>query len=444
VKNRSERRRTPIRPPARAKPLAETSAGEVSGVERMLVHDWNSTGALSGPPAGTVELDDETLRDGLQSPSALCPPLEKKIELLHHMEALGIDAADIGYPGAGSRALADVIALAEEIGRTGLRIQANCAGRTVPTDIRPIAEAQQRSGTEIEAALFLGSSPIRQHTEGWNMDFLRRTTEEAVTLAKSLGLEVMFVTEDTTRAHPDHLRALYATAIEAGARRICIADTVGHVAPWGVQELVRFVHGVVAETREPVRIDWHGHRDRGLDLINSLVAVTEGVDRVHACGLGIGERVGNLPMDLLLVNLKLLGWIDRDLRALPAYCRAVAEATGMSIPPNYPVVGKDAFETSTGVHAAAILKALRRGDEWLADRVYSSVPAREFGLEQVISIGPMSGQANVVAWLDRRGLHADPETVEHILSTAKASDRILRDEEVLQLLPSLHGVHAGA
>ena len=442
MKSKPGRRRIPILARARAKPLADSSRGEVLGGERTLVYDWNSTGALSGPPTGAVELDDETLRDGLQSPSALCPPVGKKIELLHHMEALGIDAADIGYPGAGPRALADVVALAEEIARSGLRIRPNCAARTVPTDVHPIAEAQQRSGTAIEASLFLGSSPIRQHTEGWDVDFLRRTAEEAVRLARSLGLEVMFVTEDTTRAHPDHLRALYTTAIEAGARRICLADTVGHVAPWGVQELVRFVRGVVAEAREPVKIDWHGHRDRGLDLINSLVAVTEGVDRVHACGLGIGERVGNLPMDLLLVNLKLLGWIDRDLRALPAYCHTVAEATGISIPPNYPVVGKDAFETSTGVHAAAILKALRRGDEWLADRVYSSVPAREFGLEQVISIGPMSGQANVVAWLDRRDLQADPETVEHILSAAKASDHVLRDEEILQLLPSLHRVHA--
>src|SRR3990170_2376820 len=443
MENRFGRRRTSILARARAKPLTDSSRGEALGGERTLVYDWNSTGALSGPPAGAVELDDETLRDGLQSPSALCPPVGKKIELLHHMEALGIDAADIGYPGAGPRALADVVALAEEISRSGLRIRPNCAGRTVPTDIRPIAEAQEQSGTAIEAALFLGSSPIRQHTEGWDLDFLRRTVEEAVQLARSLGLEVMFVTEDTTRAHPDHLRALYATAIEAGARRICLADTVGHAAPWGVRELVRFVRGVVAEGGEPVKIDWHGPRDRGLDLINSLVALAEGVDRVHACGLGIGERVGNLPMDLLLVNLKLLGWIDRDLRVLPAYCRAVAEATGMSIPPNYPVVGKDAFETSTGVHAAAIFKALRRGDEWLPPPAPRPPPPPPPGPEQVISIGPMRGQANVVAWLDRRGLHADPETMERILSAAKASDHILRDEEVLELLSSFHRVHAG-
>jgi 2-isopropylmalate synthase len=435
--NEPRRRRISISLRGRAGAPAGISPDAERGGEGALVHDWNTVGALAHPPAGAIELDDETLRDGLQSPSALCPPVEKKIELLHHMEALGIDAADIGYPGAGARALDDVVVLAGEITRSGLRIRPNCAGRTAPGDIHPIAEAQQLSGTAIEAALFLGSSPIRQHTEGWNLDFLRRTAEEAVELARRLGLEVMFVTEDTTRAHPDDLRALYTTAIEAGARRICLADTVGHAAPWGVQELVRFVRGVVAREREPVKIDWHGHRDRGLDLINSLVALAEGTDRAHGCGLGIGERVGNTPMELLLVNLKLLGWSDRDLRGLPAYCQAVSEATGVEIPAGYPVVGKDAFNTSSGVHAAAVLKALHRGDAWLADRVYSSVPAAECGKEQLITVGPMSGQANVLAWLERHGLDADAETVDRILSAAKASNHVLRDEEILALLPSL-------
>lgn len=400
-----------------------------------LVYDWNESVEFARPPAGAVELDDETLRDGLQSPSAVSPPVAKKIELLHHMEALGIDAADIGYAGAGPKTLADVVALAQEIAASNLKILPNCAARTADSDILPIAEAQQRSGVAIEAALFLGSSPIRQYTEGWDIDFLLRMTQHAVGLARELGLEVMYVTEDTTRADREHLRRLYTTAIEAGARRICIADTVGHATPWGVQNLVRFIREVVADTGEDVKLDWHGHRDRGLDVINSIVALTEGVHRVHACGLGIGERVGNAPMDLLLVNLKLLGWIERDLSALPAYCQAVAEATGFEVPPNYPVIGKDAFVTSTGVHAAAILKALRKGDLWLADRVYSSVPAHDFGREQVITVGPMSGQANVVAWLGERGLEADAETVERIFAAAKASDRVLRDEEILALLP---------
>jgi len=433
MKSKPGRRRIPILARARAKPLAETSRGEVLGGERTLVYDWNSTGALSGPPTGAVELDDETLRDGLQSPSALCPPVGKKIELLHHMEALGIDAADIGYPGAGPRALADVVALAEEIARSGLRIRPNCAARTVPTDVHPIAEAQQRSGTAIEASLFLGSSPIRQHTEGWDVDFLRRTAEEAVRLARSLGLEVMFVTEDTTRAHPDHLRALYTTAIEAGARRICLADTVGHVAPWGVQELVRFVRGVVAEAREPVKIDWHGHRDRGLGLANSLAAFSAGADQVHGCALGIGERVGNTELDLVLVNLKLAGAIDRDLTRLGEYCEKVSRATGVPIPPNYPVVGRDAFRTATGVHAAAVIKAYRKDDVKLANSVYSGVPSHLFGRDQVIEVGPMSGKSNVIYWLEKRGLAATDDLVERIFAAAKQSDRLLTEEELVAL-----------
>lgn len=412
--------------------------------EEALLHDWNRVACQPGPAGGVVELDDETLRDGLQSPSVRRPSVGEKIEILHRMEALGIDAVNIGYPGAGPRALADAVALAREIGRAGLRIRPNCAGRTHPDDIHPIAEVQERSGVGVQAAIFLGSSPIRRYAEGWDMDFLLRTTEAGVRLARSLGMDVMYVTEDTTRAQPEDLRRLYTAAIEAGASRICLADTVGHATPWGVANLVRFIRGVVAETGEDVRIDWHGHRDRGLDLPNALVALAEGVHRVHGCALGIGERAGNTAMDLLLVNLRLLGWIDRDLGSLPEYCRTVSRATGIPIPSNYPVVGKDAFETSTGVHAAAILKAMQRGDRWLADRVYSGVPAEEFGREQVITIGPMSGRANVIGWLARRGLAAEEGTVERILDRAKASDRVLSEAEVLALLGERGSVRTGA
>lgn len=402
--------------------------------EQSLFYDWNARQGAPVLARPAVELDDETLRDGLQSPSVVRPPVGKKIELLHRMAALGIDAADIGYPGAGTDMLQDVVALASEIGSARLQISANCAGRTAAPDIYPMATAQQRSGVPIEAAIFLGSSPVRQYTEEWDIDFLLKTTEQAVTLARSLDLEVMYVTEDTTRAHPADLRRLYTTAIEAGAKRICLADTVGHAAPWGVHNLVRYVNRVVAETGEDIKIDWHGHRDRGLDIPNAMAALAAGVDRVHGCALGIGERVGNTPMDILLVNLKLLGWIDRDLKELPAYCQTASEATGIPIPPNYPVVGKDAFETSTGVHAAAILKAIKRGDMWLANRVYSGVPADEFGREQVISVGPMSGKANVAGWLTAHGLQVDAKTVDQVFAKAKRSDRVLRDEEIYEIL----------
>ncbi len=397
------------------------------------IHDWN-VGPGAPRPARPFELNDETLRDGLQSPSVTHPPIETKIEILHLMAQLGIESADIGYPGASSRALDDVVELAQEIARAGLPVRPNCAGRTAEADILPIAEAQDRAGVPIDAALFIGSSPIRQYAEGWDLEFLLRTTEHAVTLARRLGLEVMYVTEDTTRAKPAHLRRLYTTAIECGARRVCLADTVGHVTPYGTHRLVTFMRGVVEATGEDVKIDWHGHRDRGLDVLNSLEAIHSGADRVHGCALGIGERVGNTALDILLVNLKLLGWRDVDLSALPRYCDVVARAVGIPIPPNYPVLGKDAFETSTGVHAAAILKAFSKGDSWLANRVYSGVPAEEVGRSQVISIGPMSGQANVLHWLRARQIEPTPALVQAVLDRAKTSNRVLSDEEIFTLV----------
>ncbi len=406
----------------------------VGDESRAWIYDWNlGPGAPTKPPY-PVELNDETLRDGLQSPSVRHPTVEEKKEILHRMAALGIHRADIGYPGSSPRALADVVALAREIGQARLPIRPNCAGRTAEPDIVAIAEAQQRSGVAIEAALFLGSSPIRQYVEEWDLDFLLRTTERAVQRARQLGMEVMYVTEDTTRARPAHLRALYRAAVEAGAGRVCLADTVGHATPWGARRLVRFLR---RELGPHVKVDWHGHRDRGLDLINALSALEAGANCVHACALGIGERVGNTPMDLLLVNLKLLGWIDQDLRALPDYCEAVSRAVGIPIPCNYPVVGKDAFETSTGVHAAAIAKAFRKGDHWLANRVYSGVPADEVGREQVITVGPMSGQANVVFWLERHGLPVSAEAVDRVLNAAKEADRVLTDEEIRHALEPL-------
>lgn len=395
-----------------------------------LIHDWNAATGDLVKPSQPIEFDDETLRDGLQSPSVRDPSIEEKIEILHLMDGLGIHTADIGLPGAGPRAVADVTRLAREIGDAGLSITANCAARTLRSDIDPVAEISQRAGIPIECCTFIGSSPIRQYAEGWELDWILKTSEDAVAYAVGLGLTVMYVTEDTTRARPEALERLYTAAIEAGAARICLADTVGHATPDGARSLVRWAKGLVEKTGANVKIDWHGHRDRGMGLANALAAMVAGADRIHATGLGIGERVGNAEMDLLLVNLKLLGWIDTDLTRLPEYCRKIADATGVPLPVNYPVVGEDAFRTGTGVHAAAVIKAQRKGDAWLADRVYSGVPAGLVGRRQTIEVGHMSGKSNVEYWLVSRGYEASPELVDRIFGLAKRSDHTLADEEI--------------
>ncbi|HXV86737.1 MAG TPA: LeuA family protein [Gemmatimonadales bacterium] len=399
-----------------------------------LIYDWNDAGGFDWR-AARVDLNDETLRDGLQSPSAIDPPIDTKIKLLHLMADLGIAAADLGLPGAGPRVQESVRALAKEIVRSRLPVQPNCAARTLIADLTPVARISQEAGIAIEAATFIGSSPIRQYAEDWTLERMLRVSEDAVTFAVREGLPVMYVTEDTTRARPETLKALYGNAIRWGARRLCLADTVGHATPAGVKNLVRFViKEVVEPSGEDVTVDWHGHRDRGMGLINCLAAIEAGVNRVHATALGVGERVGNAEMDLLIVNLRLLGAHRHDVSRLREYCQLAADAVGVPLPANYPVLGADAFRTGTGVHAAAIIKARQKGQAWLADRVYSSVPAGEFGLSQRIEISPVSGLSNVRCWLEEHGYDAaNAALCDHLLSAAKHADRVLSDAECHRL-----------
>jgi 2-isopropylmalate synthase len=401
--------------------------------EKDLIYDWNVKGREKVPDRN-IEFDDETLRDGLQSPSVTDPKIEEKFEILHLMEDLGIHTANIGLPGAGPRAYKDVLALAREMSENSMRITPNCAARTLETDIRPVAEISQQAGIPIEACTFLGSSPIRQYAEEWSIDKLLKLTEEAVTFAVKEGLPVMYVTEDTTRARPEDLKKIYTTAIENGARRVCVCDTVGHATPSGARNLISYIKKVALETGEDVKVDWHGHRDRGLDIPNTIAAIEAGADRVHGCAIGIGERVGNTPMDLLLLNLKLMGWIENDLRKLPQYCLAVSAYCKVPLPKNYPAFGEDAFRTGTGVHAAAVIKAKKKGDDWLADRIYSGVPAGTFGLHQKIEIGHMSGESNVIYWLESRGIEPGKELVKKIFNAAKQCDGLLKDEEIMSIV----------
>ncbi len=402
--------------------------------EDGLIYDWNSAGDFVFPPAGKVTLDDETLRDGLQNPSVHNPSVEEKIEILHLMESLGIEMVNIGLPAAGPRAYADAEALAKEIAGSRMKIRPNCAGRTHENDIRPIAEISQRAGIAVEAGLFIGSSPIRREVEEWSVDYLLKTTENAVKFGVAQGLPVMYVTEDTIRTDADTVRALYATAIRCGARSIVLCDTVGHATPMGAYNLVKFVReNVVLPLGETIRVDWHGHCDRGLAVANSFAAIAAGANQIQTATNSLGERVGNTPTELMLVNMRLLGMIDRDLSMLKEYCEKVARATHTSIPPNYPVVGRDAFRTATGVHAAALIKAYRKGDSGLADAVYSGVPASLFGLAQVIEVGPMSGKSNVLYWLERHAIPANEELVGKIFDAAKKSPCVLTDAEILAL-----------
>ncbi len=405
-----------------------------------LIYDWNEVGRKGRLIPRDVTFFDETLRDGLQNPSASDPSIEAKLKLLHLMDKLGIHVADIGLPGSSKRAFDDCLRMCREITDNRLAIKVACAGRTVASDITPMVEISQRAGIPVEVYAFIGSSPIRQLAEEWDVDLIAKRSAEAIDVGVKAGLPVCYVTEDTTRSRPEVLAKLFHMAIDHGASRLCLCDTVGHATPDGVRNLVQFAKSVVVGAGANVGIDWHGHNDRGLALENALWALEFGADRVHGTALGIGERVGNAAMELILLNLKLLGLLDhQDLSAMLDYANTAAEAVGWTIPINYPLVGRDAFRTATGVHAAAIIKAEAKGDAWLADRIYSGVPAGMFGKKQEICVGYMSGASNVNYWLRQHKIEPSKEMVDAILARAKGTDHILTDDEIRTVIADLRG-----
>lgn len=406
--------------------------------ERELIYDWNKIEPEfqrnSDYHPHPVWFDDETLRDGLQSPSARNPTIQQKIELLDCMERLGIQKVDLGLPGAGPYHVEHIDSMLRHMGENNYSIRPGCAVRTLVSDIEPLVDMQAKHERQIQASAFLGTSPIRQYAENWTMEKIMRTAEKAVEFAIDNDIPVMFVTEDTTRSRPEDIKAVYTRAIELGADRICICDTCGHVTPGGVRSLMSFIQQEVIPDsgvkRRDIEVNWHGHQDRGLGVANNLAAVESGADVIHGTALGVGERSGNAPLDQTLVNLSLMGVISNDLTSLSNYMKKANEYIEVPLPRNYPIFGDDAFETGTGVHASAVIKAMKKGDDWLADRVYSGVPAGDFGLHQVVRIGHMSGRSNIVHWLNEHGIEESASLIDHLFEVAKSQRRLMSDEEI--------------
>lgn len=412
--------------------------------QQPLIYDWNLHSEPSSSPFHSVTVLDSTLRDGLQSPSVLDPSLPVKRHILRQLHTVGVEHIDLGFPFSNPRNDAHVRSLVETIRDEHLSIKPSCIARTLPKDIDAVLSIAKDTGVEVEVLTYVGTSPVRLLVEKWDEEMLEKRTRAAVKKVKNAAMPCLFATEDTIRSKPETIRRLFMAALEEGADRLCLCDTVGHATAEGVNSLVRFTQDIIKEHKttleqngEPTKkiyIDWHGHSDRGLGLSNALAAVSAGVDRVHACVLGIGERVGNTSLDLLLVNLRLHGALHRDLHRLTNLVQTVAEACDVNIQASYPVFGRDAFRTATGVHAAAVVKALESGDAQLADIVYSGVPAKWFGREQEVEVGHMGGDSNIRFWLKSRGLGVDEELVRHIKEKCKTELRVLTNEEVHRLV----------
>ena len=402
---------------------------------------WNDVEAEEDAqdiPAGSAFsgiLFDETLRDGLQAPHIRNPSLEQKLAIIDHMSRSGVRSADLGFPGSGASAVDECTAFARHIAAGGLDLTPGFAGRTHPSDIHAICEVGQRAGVAVEAYVFIGVSPIRQYVEDWDIELIRSAIRRSAAECRRENVEFVLVLEDAVRCTPQVLGSVYDVAVETGTRRLTLCDTVGGAVPNGTEALIRWTRRYFADRAHPIELEWHGHNDRGLALVNSLTALALGCARVHGTILGIGERAGNASLDQLMINSHLDGHHTYDLTALREYCEYAAPVLGVDIPQNYPAMGRDVFKTSAGVHAAAILKAHEKGSVALKDNVYAGVPAGLLGREQEVLIDAASGANNVKYWLTLHGYATDDATlIKRVLERAKASRAPLGDEEIGQII----------
>lgn len=394
--------------------------------ESALVYDWNMTDA-DAPLARGVRVIDETLYEAVHAASAL-PDAGAISELLRCMPAIGI--SEVGLGALSASTLPEIVRRARLIAEERLPLAPACVVDAVSTEVDRVAHVLDASGGRLTVTLLVQASSLQQRALGQAPDRALADLEGALEAAARCGADSALLLHDAGRAHPAPLRRIVNAALGHGVERVCLWDSAGRTSPRGAGRLVAFMRRVAAERDALIQVGWFGRNDRDLALASALEARRRGADALHATALGLGHGAGCVPIDLLLANLLLLEVIDSDLSALKQYCDLAARAFGFSIPASYPVFGGDAFRTATGVHAAAIIKARDKGDHWLADRVYSSVPAGLFGLHQIIDVGPMSGESNAVAWLRHHGFTPQPELVKRIIARAKASKATLTAEEM--------------
>jgi 2-isopropylmalate synthase len=379
-------------------------------------------------------LFDETIRDGLQAPGIPVPSTTIKARLIELMVSAGIGAVNVGFPGASPAAARSCIELVQCIEQRRLHIQPACCGRTHDDDIAAIRDVAETAQTSIEAYAFVAVSPVRHIVENWTVESIERRIRNSAAACRRSGIDFVLVLEDATRSERNILSRVFSTAASQGIGRVVLCDTVGCADPDSTRKLVDWTSDHFAAAGWPVKIDWHGHNDRGLALINSLTALEAGCDRIHGTVLGIGERAGNAAIDQIILNRHLGNNDTFDLKALRRYSEYAANVLDLDIPSNYPGLGSDVFKTSAGVHAAAILKARHSGGVELMDRVYSSVPASDLGRCQEVVIDSSSGGSNVEFWLLEHGHTPTAECVARILNAAKSSAGPLMSEQICALL----------
>ena len=377
-----------------------------------------------------ITLLNTDLRDGSQASGIEAPKESDKIQMLKYMDSIGIHYADIAMPVAKGKHLQEAIAVAKAKRELGLSINLVCLARALPGDVHRAIELRDQSQTELEVIIFKGSSPLRRGVEGWaTKEDIVDPMVRAIRIAIENGLKVTAATEDTTRTEREVIKSVFCESISAGATRVCIADTVGFSDPWSTAEIVSWIKKeVIGESQ--IGLDWHGHNDVDMTTANALIALGAGADRVHVTSLGIGERAGNTPMESMIENLRQHGINNYKYPLIMEYASYASKVFGRIIPPDKPIVGDLVHKTPTGIHGAGIAKAIEKGRPDLAGIIYSAVDPSIYGRHPELSIGPLSGNHNAIANLERLNIEVTQQHIQRILVLAQMLGRELSDEEI--------------
>ncbi len=354
------------------------------------LYTWNPKSSTN---LNSVRIEDDSLRDGLQGAFVRKPAIAEKKELLNLSSAVGTQVVMLGFPASSQMEFESCQQLLEHIVLEALPITPRLLARASIQDLEPIVALNRQSPIEVWADFFIGSSPLRRYIENWDSDRMIQMIQTSGHFLREQGTRFGISIEDATRTPPDELRQIIETALSVGAEILTLCDTVGEATPTGTTRLVNFVRTLVANSEQNAEIWWHGHNDRGLSLANAIAAAEASADGISGTFLGLGERTGNTPLEQFILYLHSHGSQQFKLSQLVPYCKRLAKLTSTNIPIHAPLIGKQAFATCTGTHAAAIIKARALGSQF-EDLVFSSVPANLLGQRQTLLVGPTSGRAN--------------------------------------------------
>ena len=392
---------------ARARQALIPTAARYDVAELPLVEDYHPATAPQRHLPESLVLWDETLRDGEQMPGVHFSP-EEKVEIAALLSEVGVGVLNAGIPVVSEEEARAVRLVAD----AGLKAKVLAAARTVPRDV----DAVIASGAS-HIAIFIAASEVhlRYKLKMTQAEVLRASLD-AVRQAKSAGLHVAFVTEDTVRAPFDFVERLYRAVQDAGADRLVVADTVGIMTPltfrWYLTEFIRRV--------QPRDLSVHCHNDFGLATANTLTAIECGARAPHVCVNGLGERAGNASLEEVVVALEALYGVRTGIRTerLLELSRLVEDRAGVPVAANKAIVGYNAFSHEAGIHTHGVLAHTL---------TYEPIQPERVGQERRLILGKHTGRAAVVEKLKERGLVAtDPqlgELVRRIKAVSEAETK---------------------